>query len=165
MAKMYNGGKIILGIIIFIILFTSPLWINIFAGDPEHVPDLKYPTNATECIDSKEHMNAFHMDILDEWRDLVVRDDIRYTEINGQKMEMSLSRTCMSCHTSKVDFCDKCHNYLGVDPYCWDCHVMPDEAELEFDPAEHDNMPVSDEETPAEAEENIQPDKEGEVQQ
>ena len=37
----------------------------------------------------------------------------------------SLSGTCMSCHDDKAGFCDKCHDYLGVQPYCWDCHVEP----------------------------------------
>ena len=46
---------------------------------------------------------------------------------------MSLSGTahtkdggsCMSCHANKDKFCDRCHDYLAVKPYCWDCHVEP----------------------------------------
>ena len=25
----------------------------------------------------------------------------------------------------KADFCDKCHTYASVKPYCWDCHTEP----------------------------------------
>ena len=38
---------------------------------------------------------------------------------------MSLTNTCLGCHSNKAQFCDQCHNYLEVTPYCWDCHVDP----------------------------------------
>jgi hypothetical protein len=31
----------------------------------------------------------------------------------------------MACHTSKKEFCDRCHDYTSVTPYCWDCHLAP----------------------------------------
>ena len=36
-------------------------------------------------------------------------------------------RTCMvaTAKDKARTFCDKCHNYTGVKPYCWDCHVEP----------------------------------------
>jgi hypothetical protein len=47
----------------------------------------------------------------------------------GKEFEMSLQKTCMKCHTNKAEFCDKCHNYASVRPYCWDCHIEnPKEA-------------------------------------
>lgn len=125
---MYNSGKVILGIIIFLALFAAPVWLTLSSGKAGDIPDLKKPTNATECITDTEYMRSFHMEMLNEWRDKVVRENIRYEEINGKKVEMSLSKTCMKCHDDKVNFCDKCHDYLGVEPYCWDCHVMPQEA-------------------------------------
>jgi hypothetical protein len=33
--------------------------------------------------------------------------------------------TCLGCHKNKSEFCDRCHSYSGVDPYCMDCHVLP----------------------------------------
>ncbi len=70
-----------------------------------------------------------HMDLLNEWRDTVVRKgERRYVSASGRAFDMSLTRTCMSCHTSKKEFCDSCHNYLAVVPYCWDCHVEPKEV-------------------------------------
>jgi hypothetical protein len=73
--------------------------------------------------------------MLNDWRDNVVRSDSRFlmkdgknVMVKGEKAEMSLSRTCMKCHTSKANFCDQCHNYLDVKPYCWDCHVAPEEV-------------------------------------
>jgi hypothetical protein len=73
-------------------------------------------------------MKANHMDLLNEWRDLVVRDGKRiYDSFDGKEYIMSLSNTCMDCHSNKSEFCDSCHDYSGVIPYCWDCHVEPEE--------------------------------------
>jgi len=33
----------------------------------------------------------------------------------------------MDCHNNKTKFCDQCHNYAGVSPYCWECHIEPKE--------------------------------------
>jgi hypothetical protein len=38
---------------------------------------------------------------------------------------MSLTQTCMRCHESRADFCDRCHAYAGAQPACWGCHVDP----------------------------------------
>ena len=63
-----------------------------------------------------------------EWRDEVVRNNQRFVEIGGKKVEMSLSRTCMGCHANTEQFCVKCHDYTGVEPTCWECHVPPEDA-------------------------------------
>jgi hypothetical protein len=72
------------------------------------------------------------MDLLNEWREKVVRDEERiYTSPGGKEFEMSLSNTCTNCHSNKSEFCDRCHDYLGVTPYCWNCHVEPPQMEIE----------------------------------
>jgi len=69
------------------------------------------------------------MDLLNQWRDDVVRKGERYYQaFDGTTHEMSLTRNCLGCHVNKDKFCDRCHDYLGVTPYCWDCHVNPKEA-------------------------------------
>ena len=125
---MYDTGKIIDGLIIFLILATSPMWYNAVGGDTTLVPDLKIITYAKQCVAPTEYMRINHMNLLNDWRDKVVREGIRYTVAQGgNRYEMSLSNTCMDCHSNKADFCDQCHNYLNVHPYCWDCHVEPKE--------------------------------------
>jgi hypothetical protein len=78
------------------------------------------------------------MHLLMEWREEVVRDNRRvYTASDNRTFPMSLSglsRTpdggsCMSCHHNKDKFCDRCHAYLAVQPYCWECHVAPKEGQ------------------------------------
>lgn len=129
---MYDVWKITIGLIIFIVLFTSPIWLNLFSASSKIKPELVYPKDSKQCIEDKDYMNHYHMDILNEWRDKVVRNNQRYLvkngipiTYNGERLEMSLSLACMKCHGNKQQFCDQCHNYLGVKPYCWDCHVEP----------------------------------------
>ena len=43
----------------------------------------------------------------------------------------SLTLECLSCHSNKDKFCDECHEYLKVKPYCWDCHIIPVVASTE----------------------------------
>jgi hypothetical protein len=128
MKRMYNAGKIIVGILIFLGVFTFPVLYNkITTGPP---PKLELPAKEKECVMPTPFMKASHMELLNEWRDQVVREGNR-TFVNpaGVKFTMSLSSTCMKCHTSKVNFCDRCHNYLSVSPKCWDCHIEPKEPQ------------------------------------
>ena len=131
---MYDAGKIIVGLIIFIGLFTSPIWYDLASGESSNKPNIVLPDNKDikECVASTEYMRASHMDLLNEWRDEVVRKGNRiYTSPSGKEFEMSLTKTCTNCHSNKTEFCDQCHDYLGVTPYCWDCHVEPSTMEIE----------------------------------
>ncbi len=127
---MYNGGKVILGIIVFVLLFTSPIWYNMATGRAVEPPELTYPEEAEECIEPTEYMKANHMDMLNQWRDSVVRENNRiYVASDGDEHLMSLTETCIDCHHSRRDFCKKCHDYEAVTPTCWDCHLVPEELE------------------------------------
>ncbi|MGB5893475.1 MAG: sulfate reduction electron transfer complex DsrMKJOP subunit DsrJ [Ignavibacteriaceae bacterium] len=131
---MYDSGKILLGLIVFVGLFTSPIWYDLASGESASKPNIILPVDEDikECVAGKEYMRASHMDLLNEWRDLVVREGKRiYTSPTGKEFEMSLSNTCTNCHSNKSEFCDRCHDYLGVTPYCWNCHVEPPEMEIE----------------------------------
>lgn len=125
---MYDAGKIIVGLVVFVVVATSPLWFNALTSETPEVPEIKLPTNgSTECVETIDYMRSNHMDLLNEWRDEVVRVGTRdyVSSSSGKTFDMSLSRTCMDCHSNKADFCDACHTYLAVSPYCWDCHVEP----------------------------------------
>ena len=126
---MYDAGKVITGIIIFLVLVTFPIWFNIASGEAAYTPDPTIATPAEQCVESLEYMKRNHMDMLDEWRDIVVRDAQRtFVAPDGKTYEMSLSNTCMKCHSNKTEFCDKCHSYVAVDPYCWECHIEPEKV-------------------------------------
>ncbi|MEE9442324.1 MAG: sulfate reduction electron transfer complex DsrMKJOP subunit DsrJ [candidate division Zixibacteria bacterium] len=126
---MYDSGKVIIGLVIFLILITFPMWYNVATGEAENVPELEKPVKGDACVADTEYMRSFHMDVLNQWRDAVVRDGQRiYTAPDGRKFNMSLTHTCLDCHASRKNFCEKCHTYLKVTPYCWDCHTVPEEV-------------------------------------
>jgi hypothetical protein len=128
---MYDSGKVIAGIVIFIVLMTSPFWLAI--GKQAEFPELEKPAaeKGKKCVESNEYMRANHMQMLDDWRNEVVRDGEReYVSTDGRKFDKSLTRKCLDCHENKKKFCDKCHTYSGVSPYCWTCHVDPKDEDL-----------------------------------
>lgn len=127
--KIYHKNIIITGLIIFFVMITFPVWYSMGKAAPPPEPKLSDKAkDAKECVRSKEFMRTEHMQLLDVWRDTVVRDAKRiYVNGKGKEFEMSLSNTCLDCHSEKAEFCDKCHNYASVTPYCWDCHIDPKE--------------------------------------
>ena len=150
---MYDGGKILAGLIIGVGLLLAPFFYN--AGKAAKAPDPKLTEKAKEaetCVAPLAYMTPYHMQLLEDWRNTVVRDGERYYDtgkgtwhlrvVDAVEQVMrkdekfykkskdkvyykSLQQTCMDCHSNKVDFCDECHNYLGVVPYCWECHIEP----------------------------------------
>ncbi len=129
--QMYDKGKVIAGLLIFVVLISFPFWYNLGKAAPAPEPKLtgKAAEAGQQCIEDKAYMTPEHMQILNDWRDTVVRDAKRiYVNRSGKEFEMSLTNTCLGCHSEKAEFCDKCHNYASVTPYCWDCHVDPKEA-------------------------------------
>lgn len=123
---MHDAGKIIPGVVLFLVLVTFPIWYTAARGQSGYRPELEYPKGEEKCVESTEYMRSWHMDLLNEWRDAVVRHGERtYTAADLKTYNMSLQNTCMKCHTNKAAFCDRCHGYVGVSPGCWDCHVEP----------------------------------------
>ena len=127
---MFDAGKTIIGIVLFLALITSPIWYNMASGKADYKPDPKIITSADQCVMPTEYMRHAHMDVLNDWREKVVREGIRvHVSHDGKKYNMSLTNTCMNCHSNKTDFCDECHNYSAVaQPNCWDCHIIPEEG-------------------------------------
>ncbi|MBW6521066.1 MAG: sulfate reduction electron transfer complex DsrMKJOP subunit DsrJ [Desulfoarculaceae bacterium] len=125
---MYNKGTIIPGLIIFVLFVTFPIWFNGFKAGTPPKPELP-PGGEKKCVESVEYMRANHMQLLDEWRDNVLRDGNRsVVTVEGKDYRKGLQMACMQCHSNKEKFCDSCHTYAAVNPYCWDCHLSPKEA-------------------------------------
>jgi [DsrC]-trisulfide reductase subunit J len=121
---MYNAGKIIIGLIIFLGLVTAPFWYN--RGKASPPLKLEVGTKEKQCVEPTPFMKASHMQLLKQWRDEVVRNGKRfYTSSTGKTYDMSLQNTCTKCHAKKTQFCDRCHTYVDAAPNCWDCHIAP----------------------------------------
>ncbi len=118
---MYDAGKIIPGLIVFVALVTFPVWYNL--GDAGEAPKPEKSTMAKECVESTEFMRTSHMQLLNDWRDDIVRESgPRGVTVGGVEYQRSLQNGCLKCHPNRQKFCGTCHAYAAVKPYCWDCH-------------------------------------------
>jgi len=118
--------RILVGLAVALVGLTFPLWYSLAAGRGAGPPTLELPAGDTRCVEDGPTMRARHAGLLNEWRDAVVREG-RTTYVSkayGQRCQMSLTRTCLGCHTNRAAFCDQCHTYAGVRPSlnCWSCH-------------------------------------------
>jgi len=124
---MYDASKVIPGLVIFFGLITLPIWFTAASGQTAYTPELQIVTEEEQCVESVEYMRANHMDLLVEWRETVVREGTRTWEASdGEEYNMSLTGTCLDCHSNKEEFCDQCHDYAGIQPSCWNCHNVPE---------------------------------------
>ncbi|MBQ9537491.1 MAG: sulfate reduction electron transfer complex DsrMKJOP subunit DsrJ [Desulfovibrionaceae bacterium] len=125
---LYNKSAVYIGIVILVILLTSPFWVGLF-GHNYTSTGITTPKDQATCIENADFMRAQHMRLLNEWRDKALRDETRtYVATDGKKWEISLQNTCMRCHTNYKSFCEKCHLSNSVSPYCWTCHIIPTEG-------------------------------------
>ncbi|HIW76831.1 MULTISPECIES: sulfate reduction electron transfer complex DsrMKJOP subunit DsrJ [Gordonibacter] len=128
---MYKGGRIILFAGLFVLLMAVPLLVNLGNATAAPTPNVDTPAinalSEKQCVESTEYMRSSHMQLLDEWRNDVVRDGATdYKSASGQVYEISLDDTCLECHSNREEFCDSCHEYSSVELYCWDCHDLAD---------------------------------------
>ena len=144
--RLYDTTKIVAGLAIFIGVVALPVVYNLALGKPGERPKLQRAADSQpagselqkvlatrkDCImSSAKDMRGEHMDLLNIWRDEYVREGKLVhkgkfsTWPDGKPVLKSLSKTCLGCHADRTKFCDKCHAYAGVKPYCWDCHVLP----------------------------------------
>jgi hypothetical protein len=152
---MNNKLAVIAALVVFLGLLTFPIWYTLASGGDVSRPNLVLPDRslfATDedyhCVEAKAFMAANHMDLLNRWRDDVVRKGKRHypskTYANAPPYEMSLTKTCMGCHANRETFCDRCHSYANVKLLalpgqseaspptqggirCWDCHLAEKE--------------------------------------
>ncbi len=137
---MNSRVNVIFGLVIAIVVLTLPFWYALAQPKAARkAPAMPRPTNSDRCIE--EDMRARHMQVIDEWRNTVVRDGVAepYKAADGNEYERSLTKTClMQCHSTedqpKTDeagnvlpvqerFCQECHEYANIRPNCWDCHL------------------------------------------
>ena len=76
----------------------------------------------------KAWYTTLDQELLDGWRRFVTPKGKGVQAVTpGKVYYKSLQVTCLDCHSNKSKFCDQCHDYLGFTPYCWDCHIEPEE--------------------------------------
>ncbi len=138
---------IVLGLMVFVALMLGATMANRGLGKFRTKPVLEMPKDEKFCVRDAKYMRENHMKLLNEWRDMVVRDGVRKEKIprkdaqgkiikdkDGktvyQTIERSLTKTCLRCHDNPKAFCDSCHVYAGVIKpsstlKCFHCHITP----------------------------------------
>uniref|UniRef100_A0A1S7LDK7 Putative triheme c-type cytochrome DsrJ [dsrJ] n=1 Tax=Magnetococcus massalia (strain MO-1) TaxID=451514 RepID=A0A1S7LDK7_MAGMO len=86
-------------------------------GYRHHGPIKLQDAKGDACIRDTAWMARNHMKLLKHKRDDTVRE--------GMRMPAESILECKTCHTSREQFCDQCHNYVGVKPDCFTCHIYP----------------------------------------
>ena len=123
---MHDKPFVLGGLLVLLALLTFPIWYNRAAGTTSKGPQLVRPAGEKYCVAPVDYMKNYHMELLVQWRDQVVREGKRtWVAFNGASYQMNLTGTCLRCHNNKAEFCDRCHDYAAVKAYCWDCHVDP----------------------------------------
>jgi len=121
---MRDRPLILAGLGVFLVMAVMPAWLAFARGTRPTPPVLAGPEAGTRCVAPAAYMRTSHMLLLDEWRQKAVRDGVRtYLTDDGRTVRISLTGTCLRCHRSKADFCDRCHAYAAVEPKCGDCHL------------------------------------------
>lgn len=124
---MYDRGKVLTGLAIFVIIMTFPVWYNLVSAQKAPIPEK--PKDVKKCVGTLEYMRSSHMQVLNTWRDEVVRlENRKVVELEGKQYVKSLQLGCMVCHPDRKKFCDVCHTYAANAPFCWDCHFQPKET-------------------------------------
>ncbi len=123
---MFDKGKVLGGLAIFLCLGTFPLWYIAAQGKAAYPPDPVIYPGSEQCVESTEYMSKYHMQLLQQWRDQAVRQGDRvYIASDNKTYDISLTGTCLKCHPNKAEFCDRCHTYNDVSPNCYNCHNIP----------------------------------------
>lgn len=68
-----------------------------------------------QCVAETGWMRHNHMKMLIHEREEAVRE--------GNRDHKKSIAGCPECHTSREEFCDRCHGFVGVQPECWNCHI------------------------------------------
>jgi hypothetical protein len=97
-----------------------------FSGDAPGAGRVPLPNvsdrKGDHCIRDEAYMRRHHMDMLKHKRDLTMHQGVRTKEDSLQN--------CIACHASQKtnsvtgddNFCQSCHNYVGVKLDCFECH-------------------------------------------
>ncbi len=124
---MYHKKYVIPFILVFLIGFFTPYWYNAMASSFGYEPKIEKPKG--ECVEDPKWMTSNHMLLLQQWRTQAIRHGAEggrtYVSFTYGKVYHASTNTCWECHEDKTKFCDKCHDYIGIKPECWDCHYIP----------------------------------------
>lgn len=117
-SRQLRARAVLIAVIVLLFPFGYSVAAALFSSGPTpEDPFLALPENPEQgCIRDLEYMRFRHMDLLTEMRDTGVR--------GGAAREVTFTG-CTVCHTSREDFCTRCHQAVNLTPDCFECHYYP----------------------------------------
>ena len=113
-----------LAVVVFVLIILAPFGYSLVrpvftqGSSPTRV-FLEVPDEG-ECVRETAYMRFYHMDLLKQTREDVIRAGIRG--------EITLSG-CRECHTYREQFCNSCHDAVTLNLDCFGCHYYPESVE------------------------------------
>lgn len=121
--KMVSKPKVIVVTAVFAVILLFPFIYN--AVGTGMFSEVKRPQVVIEksgqCIKYTGYMRRHHGDMLERNMELVQKEGM--TNVVGLN-------DCRKCHSNREEFCDRCHDYVGVyavndSTGCFTCHDYP----------------------------------------
>ncbi len=120
--KIFGENTGLITTVIVILVIILPIVYSIVShvsaqSNPDPQPFLEMPDpQYKNCVRETEYMRYNHWELLRGIREEVVR--------YGKREDINLNK-CRECHTSREQFCNKCHNAVSMTPDCFGCHYYP----------------------------------------
>lgn len=116
---MNSSRKLWIGFIVIVILLPIVYSVIDFAIARSPSGELfleRTDARYTNCVKDSTWMRYHHWELLRGVREEVVR--------YGKRGDVGLFK-CRECHTSRENFCNRCHDAVNLTPDCWGCHYYP----------------------------------------
>jgi hypothetical protein len=113
-----------IAVIVFIVVILAPFGYSLMRpvltrGSSRDDVFIELPDGG-ECVRETQYMRFYHMDLLKEVREDVIR--------RGVRGDVTFTG-CRECHTYRGQFCNKCHEAVTLNVDCFGCHYYPESAE------------------------------------
>ncbi len=104
-------------VVVFLAVLAFPFFYNLvstgYSSSATAQPQLKI-AKPGKCVEDTAWMRKNHMKMLIHVREKAVREGVRSVDHSFHG--------CINCHPKREEFCNRCHDYVGVKPECWNCH-------------------------------------------
>jgi hypothetical protein len=118
-----DGGRVVGGVAILLSVAAGPAWMGSAHG--VRIAGPATPRGSAGCVEARDDMRKNHPALLARWREQAVRLGERVQRTaDGRRLPIDLTETCLGCHGTASDFCERCHAQVAVTLSCWQCHAQ-----------------------------------------
>ena len=127
--RILNGNARLIVVAVSAAIILFPLGYSVVTSAFLEGAPLPEDPDGEYCLDEgdvpRTYMRFHHMDLLKDLRDEMVRDGKGKVEFFGKTRQVEIDG-CWKCHSSRREFCNRCHGPVNLYPDCFRCHYCPD---------------------------------------